>query len=163
MSTSKDIVLNKEVKNLLKGIATSTEVKENFLQKLEDRKQKIGKKQERLDKLTIEFDKLKMKYKVGGIRVKSAKALRIVRILTKLEAERLKWRESQEILNVAEMGIIDEDDPQFEERLMTRFEQKRADAVSNIRAIFTKWDEVIQEKNARQSFEELRKNTEGEF
>lgn len=163
MSTSKDIVLNKEVKNLLKGIATSTEVKENFLQKLEDRKQKIGKKQERLDKLTIEFDKLKMKYKVGGIRVKSAKALRIVRILTKLEAERLKWWESQEILNVAEMGIIDEDDPQFEERLMTRFEQKRADAVSNIRAIFTKWDEVIQEKNARQSFEELRKNTEGEF
>lgn len=153
----------RQITDFLTEISTSEEKKEQYLKGLDNRRERIAKRQLYLDRLIMEYDKLKMKYKKGGIRSKSAIGLRIVRVKTRLEVEKLKWWESQEILKFIEEGLDKEQRAQFEEQLKQHFKEKRAVIVTTIRAVFTKWDPVIQEKRARYSFEKYRKDTEGDF
>jgi hypothetical protein len=152
-----------ETKKILEELSTSPEARESFLDLIHQKRLELGENQALLEVLTEEFKTLKSRYPIGAARAKSSKALRLVRVLTQMEADKLKFWEMQEILRLAAEGVRSLDDPRLAEHVKSYLAQKRAETLSAVRAIFTRFDTDIQERRCRQSFVELQRNLETEL
>jgi hypothetical protein len=140
--------------------------RDNCERMLANRRESLAAEQAYLEKLEQRYSSARNKYNYGtskGSRILSANALRIIRVKSGIEAEKLKIFELERLIEFADAGIADEKDPRFKNYQNTALVSRKNAAISAIRSVFSSMAGQVKEGQSRGSLLKLRGRIEQEM